>query len=178
MILLIAWHLLLSQGCTKMFRDNSAMRKHLHTHGPRVHVCAECGKVACAILRCFHFSWWNLILGFCWKFEAKAASTRSHGREAIRCMVLSEFHIVFPHSQIFVGSVHLRGVGNVSLWILTFGLMFVFTLEIGHTCALLTTAASGLHNPQTWSLTFWPTRRERDVTTQHLVPCLLMIQCN
>lgn len=27
-----------------MFRDNSAMRKHLHTHGPRVHVCAECGK--------------------------------------------------------------------------------------------------------------------------------------
>lgn len=20
------------------------MRKHLHTHGPRVHVCAECGK--------------------------------------------------------------------------------------------------------------------------------------
>lgn len=32
------------RGCTKMFRDNSAMRKHLHTHGPRVHVCAECGK--------------------------------------------------------------------------------------------------------------------------------------
>ena len=32
------------QGCTKMFRDNAAMRKHLHTHGPRVHVCAECGK--------------------------------------------------------------------------------------------------------------------------------------
>ncbi|KAL1450966.1 hypothetical protein WDU94_003269 [Cyamophila willieti] len=30
--------------CSKMFRDNSAMRKHLHTHGPRVHVCAECGK--------------------------------------------------------------------------------------------------------------------------------------
>lgn len=30
--------------CNKMFRDNSAMRKHLHTHGPRVHVCAECGK--------------------------------------------------------------------------------------------------------------------------------------
>lgn len=32
------------KGCTKMFRDNSAMRKHLHTHGPRIHVCAECGK--------------------------------------------------------------------------------------------------------------------------------------
>nr|CAB3267841.1 ZF(C2H2)-66 zinc finger protein [Phallusia mammillata] len=31
-------------GCNKMFRDNAAMRKHLHTHGPRVHVCAECGK--------------------------------------------------------------------------------------------------------------------------------------
>ncbi|CAL8103856.1 unnamed protein product [Calicophoron daubneyi] len=32
------------KGCGKFFRDNSAMRKHLHTHGPRVHVCAECGK--------------------------------------------------------------------------------------------------------------------------------------
>ncbi|KAF6391063.1 YY2 transcription factor [Rhinolophus ferrumequinum] len=31
-------------GCAKMFRDSGAMRKHLHTHGPRVHVCAECGK--------------------------------------------------------------------------------------------------------------------------------------
>lgn len=31
-------------GCMKKFRDNSAMRKHLHTHGPRVHVCTECGK--------------------------------------------------------------------------------------------------------------------------------------
>jgi len=33
-----------NKNCSKMFRDNSAMRKHLHTHGPRVHVCAECGK--------------------------------------------------------------------------------------------------------------------------------------
>lgn len=32
------------KGCNKLFRDNSAMRKHLHTHGPRIHVCAECGK--------------------------------------------------------------------------------------------------------------------------------------
>lgn len=31
-------------GCYKLFRDNAAMRKHLHTHGPRVHVCNECGK--------------------------------------------------------------------------------------------------------------------------------------
>lgn len=36
--------LCLFQGCSKLFRDNAAMRKHLHTHGPRVHVCAECGK--------------------------------------------------------------------------------------------------------------------------------------
>jgi len=32
------------KDCGKMFRDNAAMRKHLNTHGPRVHVCAECGK--------------------------------------------------------------------------------------------------------------------------------------
>ncbi|XP_054977615.1 membrane-bound transcription factor site-2 protease isoform X4 [Sorex araneus] len=32
------------QDCTKMFKDVSSMRKHLHTHGPRAHVCAECGK--------------------------------------------------------------------------------------------------------------------------------------
>lgn len=32
------------KGCSKLFRDNAAMRKHLHTHGPRVHVCGECGK--------------------------------------------------------------------------------------------------------------------------------------
>lgn len=31
-------------GCNKVFRDNSAMRKHLHTHGPRIHVCTECQK--------------------------------------------------------------------------------------------------------------------------------------
>lgn len=31
-------------GCCKLFKDNAAMRKHLHTHGPRVHVCGECGK--------------------------------------------------------------------------------------------------------------------------------------
>lgn len=40
----ISWPCFYFKGCTKMFRDNSAMRKHLHTHGPRVHVCAECGK--------------------------------------------------------------------------------------------------------------------------------------
>ncbi|XP_016054861.1 PREDICTED: transcription factor YY2 [Miniopterus natalensis] len=34
----------LQPGCGKMFRDTAAMRKHLHTHGPRGHVCAECGK--------------------------------------------------------------------------------------------------------------------------------------
>ncbi|XP_065183411.1 transcriptional repressor protein YY1-like [Sycon ciliatum] len=34
----------LHKGCNKFFQDNTAMRKHLHIHGPRVHVCAECGK--------------------------------------------------------------------------------------------------------------------------------------
>ncbi|XP_033616053.1 transcription factor YY2 [Fukomys damarensis] len=32
------------EGCTKMFKDIYAMRKHLHTHGTRDYICAECGK--------------------------------------------------------------------------------------------------------------------------------------
>ncbi|XP_068920361.1 transcription factor YY2-like [Petaurus breviceps papuanus] len=32
------------EECPKLFRDNSALRKHLHTHGPKGHVCSECGK--------------------------------------------------------------------------------------------------------------------------------------
>ena len=32
------------KDCNKLFRDNAAMRKHLNTHGPRVHVCNECGE--------------------------------------------------------------------------------------------------------------------------------------
>nr|XP_012807002.2 transcription factor YY2 [Jaculus jaculus] len=32
------------KGCEKMFKDNAALRKHLHTHGPRAFICEECGK--------------------------------------------------------------------------------------------------------------------------------------
>ncbi|KAH8364435.1 hypothetical protein KR084_007011 [Drosophila pseudotakahashii] len=32
------------RGCNKEFRNHSAMRKHMHTHGPRGHVCNVCGK--------------------------------------------------------------------------------------------------------------------------------------
>jgi hypothetical protein len=32
------------RGCNKMFKDNQTMRKHLHTHGPKMHICSECGK--------------------------------------------------------------------------------------------------------------------------------------
>lgn len=31
-------------GCKKKLRDKTALRKHLLVHGPRQHVCAECGK--------------------------------------------------------------------------------------------------------------------------------------
>lgn len=31
-------------GCNKVFRDNSALRKHSHTHGERVHACPECPR--------------------------------------------------------------------------------------------------------------------------------------
>ncbi|XP_036595694.1 transcriptional repressor protein YY1-like, partial [Trichosurus vulpecula] len=33
-----------NEKCMKLFRDNSALRKHMHTHGPKGHVCPECGK--------------------------------------------------------------------------------------------------------------------------------------
>ncbi|XP_016990168.1 transcription factor Sp2 [Drosophila rhopaloa] len=33
-----------NRGCNKEFRNHSAMRKHMHTHGPRGHVCNVCGK--------------------------------------------------------------------------------------------------------------------------------------
>ncbi|XP_074058507.1 uncharacterized protein LOC141499731 [Macrotis lagotis] len=32
------------KDCPKLFRDNAALRKHMHTHGPKGHVCSECGK--------------------------------------------------------------------------------------------------------------------------------------
>ncbi|CAO2611992.1 Zinc finger protein 42 [Lemmus lemmus] len=31
-------------GCTKKLRNRTALRKHMLVHGPRQHVCAECGK--------------------------------------------------------------------------------------------------------------------------------------
>ncbi|XP_053773221.1 transcription factor YY2 [Desmodus rotundus] len=31
-------------GCGKMFKDIGSMRKHLSIHGPKAHICAECGK--------------------------------------------------------------------------------------------------------------------------------------
>eukprot|EP00040_Diaphanoeca_grandis_P043941 m.10825 g.10825 ORF g.10825 m.10825 type:complete len:334 (-) comp8504_c0_seq1:37-1038(-) len=31
-------------GCDKTFNEKSALRKHFQTHGPRAHVCNECGK--------------------------------------------------------------------------------------------------------------------------------------
>ena len=33
------------KDCGKRFKDSSALRKHYQTHGPRAHVCSECGKV-------------------------------------------------------------------------------------------------------------------------------------
>ncbi|XP_075399648.1 zinc finger protein 42 homolog [Tenrec ecaudatus] len=31
-------------GCPRKFKDKSSLRKHLLVHGPRDHICAECGK--------------------------------------------------------------------------------------------------------------------------------------
>ncbi|KAL5268553.1 hypothetical protein ACHWQZ_G002432 [Mnemiopsis leidyi] len=31
-------------ACSKMFKDHVGLRKHLLSHAPKVHVCAECGK--------------------------------------------------------------------------------------------------------------------------------------
>eukprot|EP00035_Acanthoeca_spectabilis_P002087 m.84992 g.84992 ORF g.84992 m.84992 type:complete len:293 (-) comp11339_c0_seq1:216-1094(-) len=32
------------KDCDKKFKDNAALRKHYQSHGPRSHVCSECGK--------------------------------------------------------------------------------------------------------------------------------------
>jgi hypothetical protein len=44
-----------NKDCGKRFKDSSALRKHYQTHGPRGHVCSECGKVRAQspILLCF-----------------------------------------------------------------------------------------------------------------------------
>lgn len=100
-IFLLYWMILclslILQGCTKMFRDNSAMRKHLHTHGPRVHVCAECGKVRISavisslklftklllpVISFYYFSkvdsFFLNVSGFCGEFKTKETSTCSY----------------------------------------------------------------------------------------------------
>lgn len=32
------------QGCAKKFKNKASLKRHLRTHGPREHVCAECGR--------------------------------------------------------------------------------------------------------------------------------------
>ena len=52
------------------------MRKHLHTHGPRVHVCAECGKVKWMIK--LQPSVFLMSTGICGEFKTQEAPVGSH----------------------------------------------------------------------------------------------------
>ena len=100
------------KGCTKMFRDNSAMRKHLHTHGPRVHVCAECGKA------------------FVESSKLKRHQLVHTGEKPFQvwifCKIFANFANFINWQNLIYFSAHLKDVASGFLWILTWEHTFVF----------------------------------------------------
>ena len=145
------------KGCTKMFRDNSAMRKHLHTHGPRVHVCAECGKA------------------FVESSKLKRHQLVHTGEKPFQ-VDFQPLHFIYTLLVVLHFSVHLKAVVKDFLWTSIWERTWEFILETDLMCVLLRWVQSGsrveesihfdlfrgatksLHSPPTWSPTFLPTQ--------------------
>ena len=133
------------QGCSKMFRDNSAMRKHLHTHGPRVHVCAECGK---AFVESSKLKRHQLVHTGEKPFQVSVQLLQSNPQA--QCDSL--FPVIYLVSCHF--SAHLRDAGKGFLWTSIFELMSGFTPVIVHMSVHLMDATRSLPSPQISSLTY------------------------
>ena len=128
------------QGCRKMFSNNAAMNKHLQTHGPRVHVCAECGK---AFVESSKLKRHQLVHTGEKPFQVSVGPPAPPPTPRV-CV----FIMLVPYYCFLLFSAHLRGVARGFRWTSTCGPTFVSTLVTVLTSAHLITATRGFPSPQ------------------------------